>query len=62
VLRVDDADDGARSCCCRASSFSASVVADRADDRQIHAETVKTLRFSAATDTTTQTTTPKQKK
>jgi hypothetical protein len=26
------------------------VVADRADDRQIHAETVKTLRFSAATD------------
>jgi len=35
----------------RASSFSASVVADRTRDRQIQAWTVKTLRISGATDT-----------
>lgn len=51
VLRVDDADDGARSCFRRASSFSASLVADWPTDRQIQTWTVNSLRISAATDT-----------
>jgi hypothetical protein len=50
VLRVDDADDGARSCFRRASSFSASLVADWPTDRQIQTWTVNSLRISAATD------------
>jgi len=50
VLREDDADDGARSCFRRASSFSASLVADWPTDRQIQTWTVNSLRISAATD------------